>query len=103
MFWVVGLLVTYQSPEAKEALPPWIVSQTRVVPATRLPHPPGTPAAGQSSPPEMPPWKRSYGNTNDCVSPLHPPDTLLLQGAFGLVQLLTQRCKEPLLLPCQKR
>src|SRR6476659_2437650 len=74
-----------------------------VVPAIRLPQPPGTPAAGQSSPPGMPPWKRSYGKTKDCVSPLQAPDTLPLQGAFWFVQLLTQRCSAPLLFPCQKR
>jgi len=35
MFWVVGLFVTYQSPEFMEALPPWIVSHTLVVAAMR--------------------------------------------------------------------
>src|SRR5207247_7237492 len=33
MFWVVGVFVTYQSAEPNEALPPLIVSQTRVLPA----------------------------------------------------------------------
>src|SRR5439155_8605769 len=34
MFWVVGLFVTYQLDEFIVALPPAIVSHTRVVPAT---------------------------------------------------------------------
>jgi hypothetical protein len=56
MFCVEGLLVTYQ---LMEALPPEVLSQTLVVAAMRCPQPPGVPAAAQSSPPEMPPWKRS--------------------------------------------
>src|SRR5206468_9383545 len=54
MFCVVGLFVMYQSPVPMEALPPLIVSHTLVVPAVRWPHPPGTPPAGQSSPPGTP-------------------------------------------------
>src|SRR5438067_5423024 len=61
IFWVVGLFVIYQSEPENELFPPEIVSHTLVVPAIRWPQPPGTPAAGQSSPPGMPPWKRSYG------------------------------------------
>src|SRR5437667_10745774 len=94
MFWFVGLFVMYQLEEVNVLFPPAMVSHTRVVPAMRWPQPPGTPAAGQSSPPGLPPWKRSYGRMNDLVSPLQlpePPDTLPLQGAFWAVQLLTQR------------
>src|SRR5205823_13811434 len=97
-FCVVGVFVMYQSPVPMEAFPPWIVSHTRVVPAIRWPHPPGTPAAGQSSPPGTPPWKRSYGRTNDCVSPDQFPRTLS-QLAPPTVQLLTQRLIPPLLFP----
>ena len=68
MFWVDGLFVTYQLAAFIAALPPVIVSQTLVVPATRWPQPPGAPAGAQSSPPGIPPWKRSYGRMNDCVS-----------------------------------
>ena len=42
-----------------------IVSQTRVVPASRCPQPVVVPAAAQSSPPAMPPWKRLTGRTKD--------------------------------------
>src|SRR5438046_8339688 len=88
MFWVVGLFVMYQSVEPNVRLPPLIVSHTRVVPAMRLPQPPGTPAGGQSSPLGTPPWKRSYGRINDWVSPLQPPDTLPLQGTFSSMQFI---------------
>ena len=83
MFWVVGVFVTYQLAEFIVALPPAIVSHTRVVPAIRWPHPPGTPAGGQSSPPETPPWKRSYGRMNDCVSPPPVPADIVVAGAAG--------------------
>src|ERR1043165_4199553 len=91
MFWVIGFFVTYQSDELKEALPPLIVSHTRVVPATRCPHPPGTPAGGQSSPPGTPPWNMSYGRTKDWVSLPQLPDTLPVHVAFCAVQFVTQR------------
>src|ERR1700720_2758952 len=42
------------------------------------------------------------GRTNDCVSLVQPPCTLV-QLAPDAVQLLTQRLRPPLLLPCQKR
>ena len=74
MFWVVGLFVTYQLP-LMLASPPLIDSQTRVVPSTRWPQPPGVPAGAQSSPPGTPPWKRSNGWMKDRVSPLHGPVT----------------------------
>src|SRR6266480_699705 len=102
MFCVVGLLVTYQSPEPSEAFPPWTVSHTRVLPTARWPQPPGTPGSGQSSPPRIPPWKRSYGVTKDLVSLSQPPDTPT-HGAPGLVQLLTQRLIAPPLLLWKKR
>src|ERR1043166_3342566 len=103
MFWVVGLLVIYQLPEFIVAFPPAIVSHTRVVPTTRWPQPPGTPAGGQSSPPGMgPPWKRSYGITKDLTSLNQPPETPI-HGANGLVQLLTQRLMAPPLLLWKKR
>src|SRR5689334_12519410 len=73
MFWVDGLFVTYQ---LIEALPPVTDSQTRVVPSTRWPQPPGVPAGWQSSPPGTPPWKRSNGWVNERVSPPQPPVTL---------------------------
>ena len=76
MFWFDGLFVTYQLAVFIVALPPAIVSQTRVVPPTRWPQPPGTPAAAQSLPPGIPPWKRSNGKMNDCRSPVHDPRTL---------------------------
>src|ERR1700750_1079074 len=98
MFWVLGLFVMYQSPEPIEAFPPWIVSHTLVVAAMRCPQPPGTPAGGQSSPPGIPPWKRSYGRMNDCVSPPQFPRTLG-QLAPPTVQLVTQRLTPPLVLP----
>src|SRR4029079_7121809 len=102
-FCVDGLFVTYHVtvPFAFAALPV-IVSHTRVVPATRRPQPPLAPAAGQSVPPAMPPWKRSNGRPNDCVSLPHPP-FWLVQVAPLAVQLLMQRESPPLLLPCQKR
>src|SRR5436190_15422400 len=75
MFWVVGLLVTYQLAPFIVPFPPAIVSHTRVEPTTRWPQPPGTPAGGQSSPPGTPPWKRSYGVTKDLVSLSQPPET----------------------------
>src|SRR2546430_11540358 len=99
MFCVVGLLVIYQ---VMLALPPEIDSHTLVVPAIRWPQPPGVPAAGQSSPPAMPPWKRSQGIMNDRVSPVQPPVTLD-QLAPPAVQLLTHRLIPPLLLPSKKR
>src|SRR5947207_11971302 len=102
IFWLVGLFVIYQSEPENELFPPEIVSHTRVVPAIRWPQPPGTPAGGQSSPPGTPPWKRSYGRINDCVSPDQPPRTLS-QVAPPTVQLLTQRLIPPLLLPWKKR
>src|SRR5438093_12286372 len=79
-----------------------MVSHTRVVPTTRWPQPPGTPAGGQSSPPGIPPWKRSYGMTNDLMSANQPPETPA-HGANSLVQLLTQRLMAPPLLPWKKR
>src|SRR3954447_10244975 len=102
-FCVDGLLVTYHVtvPLAFAALPV-MVSHTRVVPASRRPQPPPAAAAGQSVPPAMPPWKRSNGRTNDCVS-LDQPPFLLVHVAPLAVQLLMQRLKPPLLLPCQKR
>src|SRR6266581_418191 len=102
MFWVVGLLVTYQLDEFIVASPPAIVSHTRVVPTTRWPQPPGTPGTGQSSPPGIPPWKRSYGITKDLMSLSQPPETPT-HGANGLVQLLTQRLMAPPLLLWKKR
>src|SRR5689334_4798798 len=58
-FCVDGLFVTYQVTVPLEfAALPVTVSHTRVVPTMRCPQPPLAPAAGQSSPPEMPPWKR---------------------------------------------
>src|ERR1043166_185061 len=99
-FCVDGLFVTYHVT-VLVALPV-IVSQTRGVPATRWPQPPVDPAAGQSSPPAMPPWKMSNGRMNDCVSLLQPP-FLLVHVAPLAVQLLMQRERPPLLLPCQKR
>src|SRR4051794_16603158 len=77
MFCDDGLFVTYQLAEFIVALPPAVVSQTLVVPASRCPQPPGTPAAAQSSPPGMPPWKRSIGIVKERVSPPQPPVTLL--------------------------
>src|SRR3954454_19769165 len=100
MFWVAGLLVTYQVTVL--AALPVMVSHTRVVPATRCPQPPDVPAAGQSSPPAMPPWKRLIGSTNDCWSPVHAP-RLLVQVAPEAVQLLMQRLRPPLLFPSQYR
>src|SRR5436190_15217237 len=102
IFWLVGLFVIYQSEPENELFPPEIVSHTLVVPAIRWPQPPGTPAAGQSSPPVMPPWKRSQGRMNDCVSPVQLPRTLV-QLAPPTVQLLTHRLMPPLLLPSKKR
>src|SRR6266550_1114569 len=90
IFCVIGLFVTYQLDESIVASPPAIVSHTLVVPATRWPQPPGTPAAGQSSPPRIPPWKRSYGRISILMSLNQLPATLS-QRAPGLVQLLTQR------------
>src|SRR5690349_9223015 len=69
MFWVIGLFVTYQLELFIVASPPLIVSQTRVVPSTRWPQPPGMPGPAQSSPPGTPPWKRSIGWVNERVSP----------------------------------
>src|ERR1041385_7937430 len=87
-FCVEGLFVTYQVTVPFEfAALPVIVSQTRVVPATRCPQPPLAPAAGQSSPPAMPPRKMSKGRMNDCVSLPHPP-FLLVHVAPLAVQLL---------------
>src|ERR1044071_877558 len=102
-FSVDGLFVTYHVtvPLLFAALPV-MVSQTRVVPATSRPQPPLAPAAGQSVPPEMPPRKMSKGRTKDCVSLPHPP-FLLVHVAPLAVQLLMQRLRPPLLLPCQKR
>jgi hypothetical protein len=56
MFWVDGLFVT---THVLVAVAPVMVSQTRVVPAMRLPQPVVVLAGPQSSPPGMPPWKRS--------------------------------------------
>src|SRR6476659_368644 len=102
-FCVDGLFVTYHVtvPFAFAALPV-IVSHTRVVPATRCPHPPPAPAAAQSVPPAIPPWNRSNGRMNDCVS-LDQPPFLLVHVAPLAVQLLMKRLTPPLLLPCQKR
>src|SRR6266446_6366967 len=102
MFWVMGLFVTYQLDEFIVAFPPAIVSHTRVVPTARWPQPPGTPAGGQSSPPEIPPWKRSYGMVKDLMSLSEPPATPA-HGANSLVQLLTQRLMAPPLLLWKKR
>ena len=68
-----------------------MVSQTRVLPTTRWPQPPGTPAGGQSSPPGIPPWKRSYGVTKDLVSLSQPPDTLEAAKVDGAGALATFR------------
>src|SRR5213080_1904525 len=102
MFCVAGLFVTYQADVGTVLLPPEIVSQTLVVPAMRWPQPPGTPAAGQSSPPGMPPWNMLIGRMNDCVSVVHAP-LLLVQVAPGAVQLTVQRLRPPLLFPSQTR
>src|SRR3954469_6202513 len=99
MFWVVGVLVMYH---VMEEFPPEIVSNTLVVPAMRWPHPPGTPAGRQSSPPGMPPRKMFQGRTNDFVSPPHAPVTVA-QLAPDAVQLVTQRLIPPLLFPSKKR
>ena len=99
MFCVEGLLVTTQ---VLVVVAPVMVSQTRVVPAIRLPQPVVAPAGPQSSPPAIPPWKRSNGRMNDCWSPVQLP-RLLLHEAPALVQLLVQRLSPPLLLPCQSR
>src|SRR5215212_2513641 len=110
-FCVVGLFVTYQVtvPLVFAALPV-IVSHTRVVAAMRWPQPPFDAAGGQSSPPGIPPRKRSKGRMKDCVSPVHAP-RLLFQVAPPLVHGFgrpadvapMQRLRPPLLLPCQKR
>src|SRR2546423_9956382 len=94
-----GLFVIYQVfvPVAPE-----IVSQTRVVAASRWPQPVVAPAASQSSPPGMPPWKRLMGRINDWRSPPHPPFRFD-QLAPEAVQLVTQRLIPPRLLPPQKR
>src|SRR5437867_4227444 len=102
MFCVEGLFVTYQLDPSMVASPPETDSHTLVVAATRWPQPPGTPAGGQSSPLETPPWKISYGRMNDCVSPDQLPRTLV-QSAPATVQLETQRLMPPLLLPWKKR
>src|SRR5580765_1094535 len=94
-----GLSVMYQ---LLLFVAPLIVSQTRVVPAIKWPQPVVGPAGPQSSPPGMPPWNILIGRMNDCKSPLHPP-VLLVHEAPELVQLLVQRLRPPLLLPCQKR
>src|SRR5436190_2705788 len=102
-FCVDGLFVTYHVTVPFEfAALPVIVSHTRVVAATSRPQPPLAPAAGQSVPPEMPPRKMSNGRMKDCVSLPHPP-FLLVHVAPLAVQLLIQRLRPPLLLPCQKR
>src|SRR6266480_5989493 len=94
-----GLFVIYQVfvPVAPE-----IVSQTRVVAASRWPQPVVAPAASQSSPPGMPPWKRLMGRINDWRSLPHRPFRFD-QLAPEAVQLVTQRLIPPLLLPSQKR
>src|SRR4051794_40062198 len=78
MFCVDGLFVTTHVtvPFVFAALPV-TVSQTRVVPAIRWPQPPFAAAGGQSSPPGIPPWKRSKGRMNDCVSPVQAPRLLV--------------------------
>src|SRR5262249_13549068 len=101
-FVVEGLLVTYQLDPDIETAPPETDSQTLVEPTIKCPHPPGTPAAAQSSPPEMPPWKRSYGTMNDLVSPVQPPVTPD-HPAPAAVQLPVQRAIPPLLSPWKKR
>src|SRR6187397_3214478 len=55
-------LVMYQF--AVPVAPP-MLSQTRYVPSSRWPQPVVAPAGPQSSPPGIPPWKRSIGWTND--------------------------------------
>ena len=57
-------------------LPPVVVSHTRYVPSRRWPQPPGVPGGSQSSPPGIPPWKRSIGWTNERRSLPQPPLTL---------------------------
>src|SRR5262249_46047136 len=95
-----GLSVMYQ---LLVFVAPMMVSQTRVVPTTRWPQPVVAPAGPQSSPPGIPPWKRSYGRTNDCWSLPYQPPLQKLQLAKGAVQFETQGLRAPLLLPCQKR
>src|ERR1044071_1944828 len=85
MFCVVGLFVTYQADDGTVASAPRIVSQTRVVPAIKWPHPVVGPAAPQSSPPGMPPWNMLMGRMNDCRSPPQPP-LALDHGAPGCEQ-----------------
>src|SRR5436190_4284981 len=102
MFWVIGLFVTYQLAAGTVAAAPLMVSHTRVVPAIRWPQPVVRPAGWQSSPPAMPPWNIFIGKMNDCRSPVQLP-LLLVQVAPGAVQLITQRLRPPLLLPCQTR
>src|ERR1043166_8716790 len=70
MFWVDGLLVTYQLTDAAA---PVVVSQTRVVPSTRWPQPVVAPAGWQASPPGIPPRKMSIGWVNERGSPPPPP------------------------------
>src|SRR4051812_25316166 len=95
-------VVVYQADVGTAAAAPLIVSHTRVVPAIRWPQPVVRPAGWQSSPPGMPPWNMLIGRMNDCRSRVQLP-LLLVQVAPGAVQLITQRLRPPLLLPCQTR
>src|SRR5664280_596653 len=85
-FAVIGLLVTTHWLLLKLDAVPLTVSQTRVVPASRCPQPEVEPAAAQSSPPGMPPWKRWTGRTKDWVSLVQLP-LQDVQLAPGKVQL----------------
>src|SRR5439155_25461234 len=98
---VVGV-VAYQADVGTVAAAPLMVSHTLVVPASRWPQPVVRPGGWQSSPPAMPPWNMLIGRMNDCRSPVQFP-LLLVQVAPGAVQLITQRLRPPLLLPCQTR
>src|ERR1043166_7970154 len=102
MFCVDGLFVTYQVELTPLAAAARIVSQTRVVPAIRWLQPVVADAGRQSSPPEIPPWNRSHGKMNDCVSVVQD-GRILVQLAPGDVQLDVQRLRPPLLLPSKKR
>src|ERR1044071_692430 len=102
MFCVETALVTYQVELPPLAAAPEFFSPTRVVPAIKCPQPVVALAGKQSSPPVMPPWKRSQGRMNDCVSPVHA-GRMLDQAAPALVQPLVHRLKPPLLLPSKNR
>src|SRR5262252_5000109 len=95
-------VVAYQEAAGTVAAAPLMVSHTRVVPAIRWPQPVVRPAGWQSSPPGMPPWNMFIGRMNDCRSPVQLP-LLLVQVAPEAVQLMMQRLRPPLLLPCQTR